>query len=184
MAPGPRTTGPLHRDAGAAGVALERAMQDRGVRGVDAAFERLQPVALLPDLLTWRWVSGAWVHSNPAAAGICSCGPMIGPDDAAQLDRRIGRQPDFVCRTAPARSSARRSCRRRRISSRDRRSAARIPRCGRATARRGGAGRIRPRARCGRRCRGTRRAARRAAGRAPARQSGSGSSRDSSAGIQ
>ena len=138
------------------------------MRGVDAAFERLQPVALFPHL---RHVAVGFRHLRPFEGRRrrhLVARPHIGPDRprrSRSSDRRSGGPCD---RTAPARSSARRNCLRRRISSRDRCSAGRIPRCARTTARRGDAGKTRRPARCVPGCRERRRASRRAAARAPA----------------
>ena len=66
------------------------------MRGVDAAFERLQPVALLPDL--GDVAVGLW-HLRPLEGRGCGhlvARPHIGPDHAAHLDGRIGGQPDLV----------------------------------------------------------------------------------------
>ena len=87
---------PLYRDARAARVRRNRAVQDRGVRGVDAAFKRLQPIALLPHL---RDVAVGFRHLRPFESRRCRhflARPHIGPDDAAHLDRRIGGQADLV----------------------------------------------------------------------------------------
>ena len=109
----------------------------------------------------------------------------IGPDHAVALVRLVGLGLDAVLRNpdAAARSAYRGNCRRRRISSRDRCSAGRSPRCGRRTARRSDAGSDDPSCRRGPTCRGTRSAARRAA--SGARGSPSAlTSRDIAAGIQ
>ena len=77
----------------------------------------------------------------------------IDPDEAVALGGLVGLGLDLVLEVAAAaaRSAYRRNCRRRRISSRDRRSAARLPRCGRGTARRSDAGSDGPSRRPGRR---------------------------------
>ena len=91
---------------------------------------------------------------------------------------------DLVQQTARGSFSCRRIARRCRISSRDRRSAARSPRCGPARARRGDADRTPRSGRYARRSCGRRRASRRATCTRTGGQSGSGSSHDNSAGIQ
>ena len=110
----------------------------------------------------------------------------IGPDEAAPFARRIGLVLHLLGKAALRRLrrhlDAR--CRPRPSSSRDRGSAARIPRCGRRPARRGDAGNIRRARRAGRRCRGTPRGPRRAAGPSPASPSGSATSSIRQAGIQ
>ena len=85
-----------------------------------------------------------------AAPGAARAGPGR-PRRCRRAPGRIGGDADLVleARAPRARSSCRRSGRRRRTSSRDRRSAGRIPRCGRRTARRGGAGRTRRAGRSG-----------------------------------
>src|SRR4029077_2260276 len=86
----------LNGNAWAVGVRADRAMQDRGVRRVDAAFERLQPVALLPYL---RYVAVGLGNLRPLEGRRrrhLVTRPHKGPDDPAHLGRRIGRQADFV----------------------------------------------------------------------------------------
>jgi len=86
----------LHWDAGAGGVRGDRAVQDRGMRGVDAAFQRLQPVAFLPYLGA---VPVAFRHLRPFESrrrGHALLRPHIGPDHPAYLGRRICRKVDLV----------------------------------------------------------------------------------------
>src|SRR5271165_513532 len=86
----------LNGDAGAAGVLGDRAVQDRRVRGVDAAFERLQPVALFPNL---RDVAVGFRDLRPLESRRrrhLVARSHIGPDHPAYLGRRIGGQADLV----------------------------------------------------------------------------------------
>ena len=88
--------GPLNRDPGAAGVRRYRAVQDRRMRGIDAALERLQPVALLPHL---RDVAVGFRHLRPFESRRrrhLVARPHIGPDHPADLGGRIGGQADLV----------------------------------------------------------------------------------------
>ena len=156
------------------------------MRGVDAALDALQPVALLDDL---RDVPMRRRHLRPRE--LRQRRPpllraQVGPDHAAHLHRGIGRGADLVGEAAAprARSSCPRTGRRRRTSSRGRRSAGRSPRCGRRRATPAGAGSA-PRA--GRSRPGVSRKATSSSPRSLTRtggQSGSGSSRARSAGIQ
>src|ERR1700694_3042211 len=71
-------------------------MEDRSVRGVDAAFERLQPVALLPY---FRDVAMALRYLCPLESGGCRhqlAWSHIGPDHPAHLSGRISRQVNLV----------------------------------------------------------------------------------------
>src|SRR5216683_3172467 len=71
-------------------------MEDRRVRGVDAAFERLEPVAFLPH---FRDVAMALRYLCPLESGGCRhqlARSHIGPDHPAHLGRRISRQLDLV----------------------------------------------------------------------------------------
>ena len=90
-----------------------------------------------------RWDSGTCVHSSSGGAGgVAVCGPEIRPHDAAPLDGRI-RDGAYFASENPirrARWACRRKCRRRRISSRDTRSADPLLRSARKTATRRGGG--------------------------------------------
>src|SRR5205809_5683012 len=71
-------------------------MEDRRVRGVDAALERLQPVALLPY---FRDVAMALRHLRPLESGGCRyqlARSHIGPNHPAHLGGRISRQVNLV----------------------------------------------------------------------------------------
>src|ERR1700730_17697520 len=66
------------------------------MRGVDAAFERLEPVALLPHL---RDVAMALGHLGPLESGRRRhflARTHIGPDHPAHLGRRVSRELDLV----------------------------------------------------------------------------------------
>ena len=83
-------------DAAAPRVVGQEPVHDRRVRGVEPAFEGLQPIAFLDDLGDVAMGLG---HLRPGefrrrrhALGR----PEIGPHDAAQLDRRIGGDVDLV----------------------------------------------------------------------------------------
>ena len=173
------------RDAGLLRILLQRAMQDGEMRGVDAAFERLQPVALLHHLADGAMRLGATASIRISAAPAASRAGPYRPRSTPLISiGRIGGRLDLRRRIGAARSSDRRIARRCRISSRDRRSAARSPRCGRATARRGDAGRIPRSSRSGRPSCGRRRASSPSSRTRTGGQSGSGNSQDNSAGIQ
>src|SRR5216683_4105839 len=71
-------------------------MEDRRVRGVDAAFERLEPVAFLPY---FRDVAMALRYLSPLERGGRRhqfARSQIGPDHPAHLGSRISRQVDLV----------------------------------------------------------------------------------------
>ena len=137
--------------------------------GIDAALHRLQPVAVLQPLRGEGLLRRHAGEFEFRQAGLMFRRPHIGPQHAATLHQRIGAQLDAGggSRSPPAPTAGPRTGRSRRISSRDRRSAGRIPRCGRTTARRGGGRRIPPAARSGPACRGTRSAFPTEAARAP-----------------
>ena len=184
-APCPAQTAPVNGIAGLVGGSRDGAMQDRGVGGVDAAFEGLQPVALLDHL---RDMAMRRRHLRPLEVGQrwhVLARPHVGPDDAAQFDGGVGRGADFVGEAASCRldSSARHTCRPRRTSSRGRRSAGRTPRCAQARARPGGGGRTHPAGRSAPRCPERPPVPRRAAALVPAAV-GLRSSEERSAGIQ
>ena len=155
------------------------------MRGVDVAFEGLQPVAFALDeeRLQFRLVEpccldfghwrcfGARSHVDPDQA--CLLGRAVGLGLDLLHEGLIGWQIGHV----------QRNCRRRRTSSHDRRSGCRRPRCGRRTAKRSGAGSDGPSRRRGRCCRGMRSAFRPAASAAAARRL-AGTSDDFAAGIQ
>src|ERR1700752_1787705 len=73
-------------------------MHDWGGRGVETAFEGLQPIALLDDLghmpVCLRHLSPGELWSGRHALGR----PEIGPHDPAELDRRIGGDVDLVAK--------------------------------------------------------------------------------------
>jgi hypothetical protein len=71
-------------------------MHDRRVRGVEAAFQRLQPVALLDDLGHVPMRLGRLGPGKFGGRRHALGRPQIGPYDPAQLDRRIGGDVDFV----------------------------------------------------------------------------------------
>ena len=83
-------------DAGAFAVGDQGAVEDRHVRRVDAAFERLQPTALLDDfrdMAVAGWHPGEgerwrWRHLLSR--------PHKGPHDAAQLEGRVVLDVDLV----------------------------------------------------------------------------------------
>ena len=120
--------------------------------GIDAAFHRLQPVAFLQALgdegLLRRHRGEFPFRQRRLLLGRAH----IGPQHRAALHQRIGLELDLLAEAAFARLRRHVDALagRRRISSRDRGSAARSPRCGRTTARRRGGRRIR---RSGRSCR-------------------------------
>src|SRR6185312_1983616 len=76
-------------DARSIGGGAQSSMQNRRVRRVDAAFERLQPVAFLDDLRDMAMARG---HTRELEArrwrGFLDRAE-IRPDNAARLDRRI-----------------------------------------------------------------------------------------------
>ena len=66
------------------------------MRGIDAAFERLQIVAALPEL---RHEALSLGHQGPleiGKSGWRAGRPHVGPDHAAALGARVGRQGDLV----------------------------------------------------------------------------------------
>ena len=87
----------VHRlEAGARRVGGQHAVQDGDVRGVDAALEALQPVALLDDLgdvaVRGRRLRPREVRQRRPVLRRSE----VGPDDAARLRRRVGRGADLV----------------------------------------------------------------------------------------
>ena len=156
------------------------------MRGVDAALQPLQPVALLDHLgdvaVRGRRLGPGEVRRRRLAAPRGRGRPRRCRPPRRSDRPRCGSWPRRPA--PPARSSCPRTGRRRRTSSRGRRSAARTPRCARERARPAGAGSARRAARCGRGV------SRKATSSSPSSftrtggQSGSGSSHASSAGIQ
>ena len=147
-------------------------MQPTEMRGVDVAFQRLQPVALAlgesDGELALRQQRRLDLRHRRRLLALAH----VDPDHAGALGHLVGLGVHLL-RGSPARaagSACRRSCHRRRTSSRDRRSACRLPRCGRRTARRSDAGSDGPSRRRGPRGRGTRSAARPAASAAAGRR--------------
>src|SRR5262245_43416612 len=96
----PRRLAPDERvrrlEPGTPGVDPQQPMQDGRVRGVDAAFEGLEPVGLLDDL---RHVAMALRRLRPGEPG-WRRGPLgwphVGPYDAAELHRRVRRDLDLA----------------------------------------------------------------------------------------
>src|SRR5579875_599725 len=70
------------------------------MRGVEPAFERLQPVAILEGLRDVAMRRGYARPFEIGRAGLMLLGSHIGPDDAAALDRRIGFDLDAVLHRA------------------------------------------------------------------------------------
>ena len=136
-------------------------MQERDVAGIDAALHRLQPVALL-QALGDEGLLGRDGGEFPFRQRRLLIGRAhIGPQHRPALHQRVGLELDLAgrSRSRPARRARRCTARSRRISSRDRGSAARLPRCGRTRATRRGGRRTRRSDRTCRRCRGRRAAA-------------------------
>ena len=83
-------------DAAARRVVGQQAVQDRRVRGVDAALQRLQPVAFLDDLgdvpALFRHLGPGEFRRRRHLVGRAE----IGPDQPAQLDGRIGGEVDVL----------------------------------------------------------------------------------------
>jgi hypothetical protein len=83
-------------DAAALGVVGQQPVHDRRVRGIETAFESLQPVAFLDDLgdvpMRLRHLGPGKFRSGRHALGWS----QIGPHDPAQLDRRIGGDVDLM----------------------------------------------------------------------------------------
>ena len=121
-------------------------MQERHVAGIDAAFHRLQPVAFLETLGRegLRPAARSRIPTPAAAAAFPA-------DPCRSTGCRRARPADTTCSliflaeaaALPAPTARRRIGRSRRISSRDRGSGARTPRCGRTTATRRDARRTR-----------------------------------------
>src|SRR5262249_7341970 len=75
-------------------------MQDRCMRGIDATFQGLQPVALLHD---FRDMTMALGHMRPLKMRRWrpfGPGSPLGPDDSTPLNCGIGRGTDFMGETA------------------------------------------------------------------------------------
>src|SRR4029453_19109677 len=75
-------------------------MQDRRMRGVDASFQGLQPVALLDD---FRDMTMALGHMRPLKVRRWrhfGLGAHVGPDDPTQFNRGVGRRTNFMGETA------------------------------------------------------------------------------------
>src|SRR5919109_224111 len=70
------------------------------MRGVDTAFQGLQPVTFLDD---FRDMTMALRHVRPLKMRWWrhfSLGSHVGPDDPTQFNRGVGRGPDFMGETA------------------------------------------------------------------------------------
>jgi hypothetical protein len=88
--------GARRTDAPSLRAGRDESMQNRRVRGVDAALERLEPVALLDH---FRHVAVGCRRLRPGELGqgrLEIRRAHVRPDDAAQLDRGIGRLADLV----------------------------------------------------------------------------------------
>src|SRR6185503_13946676 len=85
---------------------LEEAMQERGVRRIDADFERLQPVAI--DVALER---KSMAVRRDEAVDLWECRRLafaeISPEDAALLDHGIGALPDALAQLGVLRLSRR-----------------------------------------------------------------------------
>ena len=146
------------------------AMQERDVAGIDAALHGLQPVALLQALGDEGLLGGDGGEFPFRQRRLLLGRAHIGPQHRPALHQRIGLELDLLAEAAfaPARRGRRCTARSRRISSRDRGSAAPIPRCARTRATRRGGRRTRRSAHTCLRCRGRPAAAPTGSSRAPA----------------
>src|SRR5712691_11844528 len=71
-------------------------MQNGNMRGVDAALETLEPVALLDDLGDVAMRGGRLGPGEVRRRRPALRGAEIGPDDPARFHRRIGASADLV----------------------------------------------------------------------------------------
>ena len=137
--------------AGASSLALDGTpgrghVQEGEMRGVERAFDRLRPVALLQllrhEAVRRRQAAELQLRHfrHRPAPGLAR--PHVRPDDAAVFARRVGLQPDrlVIAASRAAHWAVRAACLRCRTSSRGTRSGSRSPRCGRSTGWRRGAG--------------------------------------------
>ena len=71
-------------------------VQEREVRGVDVAFQRLQPVALALHHERLHSSGGSMTASKHGRGGACSRLAHVGPDEPVALERRVGLRPDLL----------------------------------------------------------------------------------------
>ena len=113
---------------------VEAQMREGEMRGVDRAFQRLHPVAVLPFLgdVAVRGRQQRHLQRRQFRHGVGRA--HIGPDHVAPFAHRIGLDADqvFGVEIGIGGRHVDASARRCRTSSRDRRSGCRIPHCGRA----------------------------------------------------
>ena len=85
--------GAVDADARMNRILLERPVEDGEVRGVDPAFQRLEPVALLHAFAHGDVRLGILRPIEPRRRWLSFLGPHVSPNDAAELHRWIGRNP-------------------------------------------------------------------------------------------
>ena len=173
-------------ESAARGRFTQQPVHDRRVRGVDAALQTLQPVALLND---FRHVAIGFRRLRPGEfrhRRHVLDRTEIRPDDAAEFARRIRCEPDLVLEVILRRFVHHVGAGAGDVELPTVINAAQTALfvATKVAARRGGAGRVRRSSQCGPLCHGKRRGPRRAGGHGSGGPSGSATSRDRAAGIQ